>query len=329
MNSLIITKSIINEIYDERSFKNEISGAINSLIDDEMKKEEPDFDYIDECVDALIEVQAENYSAVIPFIIKNRKHKALSIFFACAVILSLSFGAVAVNYTAEKLKEEHQTESTAPQTTLSTTAESTATVTEKATKVYATNLDLSFSDNFKSVYKQGDKISLSGITVNVAYSDGTRKRVDINDCKIVNDDNLRKMNGSGKVTVEYDGVRSSFNVMYITDLKESAVSQYTGFEKKTEVPEIQTSEQYVELKTGERACIAMSKSNDGFVCFTADNDNLDDISVSYQGGVNGRQIFLNITAGQTAGITTVSLAYERNPDDIMAKVTVKVTENNS
>ena len=43
MNKLIITQSILNEIYDDSSFKSDISELINSLIDAELQKEDPDF----------------------------------------------------------------------------------------------------------------------------------------------------------------------------------------------------------------------------------------------------------------------------------------------
>lgn len=347
MNDFIITKSILNELYDDKTFKDEVCELINSLIDSELLKEEPDFELIDECVDVLIEVQSGNYSAVIPFIAKNRfenadaKRKVLSIFAACAVILSLSFGAVAVSHTVEKKIEEQKSETlqSAQQTTekTETTTSSEASTTEITEKVdlKAVKMKLEFSQDFKSDYKSGEELNLNGITVNIEYSDGTKRKVNINDCKIIKSENFGKNDFIEKVTVQYKGVSDSFFVTFgenVADLKTTEfsgfeITHYTGFEKSTEAPKIQASSQYAEVKSGESISIPMNKNNDGFVCFTTDNDILDDISVSYLGGRDGRQIYLNVTAGENAGTETVFLAYERNPDDIMAQVTVKVIDN--
>lgn len=338
MNSLAFTRGILSEIYDDKTFKNEVSELINSLIDSELLKEEPDFDFIDECVDVLIDVQSGNFGSVIPFIAENKfndedkKRKVLSVFLACAVVLSLSFGAAAINYTVEKKKEEQKTEQTTQtateQTTTSTTVFKTTstTATEKITNAKAIKLNLKFAPDFKSDYKTGEKLNLKGITVTVEYSDGTKKNVDINDCKIIKSDTFGKNSFVEKVTVEYAGVRNSFFVTFGENVTGFEITHYTGFDKSTQAPKIQTSSQYVEVKAGQSISVPMTKNNDGFVCFTADNNNLSDISISYRGGVNGRQIYLNAT-GSKPGVTTISIAYERNPNDIMARVTVKVLEN--
>lgn len=70
----------------------------------------------------------------------------------------------------------------------------------------------------------------------------------------------------------------------------------------------------------------MRKNNNGFVCFTTDNDLLEDVSIAYLGGVNGREIYLDVTAGSTPGVTKISLAYERDRDDTMTEITVRVVE---
>ena len=339
MNGLMITKSILSEIYDDKSFKDEVAALINSLIDSELQKEEPDFDFIDECVDALIEVQSGNPAAVIPFIAENKfkdedkKRRVLSILLACAVVLSLSFGAVAINHTVEKKKEEQKTSQTTQTVTEQTTASTTSVKTASTSSAEispdgkAVRLNLKFASNFKSDYKKGEKLSLNGITVTVEYSDGTKKKVSINDCKIIKSDSFGKDSFVEKVTVEYAGVRDSFFVTFGENVTGFEITHYTGFEKSTEAPKILTSSQYVEVKTGQSISVPMTKNNDGFVCFTADNNNLSDVSISYQGGVNGRQIYLNVTAGSTPGTTTILLAYERNPNDIMARVTVRVPES--
>ncbi|HAY72952.1 MAG TPA: hypothetical protein DCY31_03705, partial [Ruminococcaceae bacterium] len=60
MSKLVMTESILKEIYDDDSFKAVTVELLNSLIDAELQKEEPDFDFIDECADVLIEIQSGN-----------------------------------------------------------------------------------------------------------------------------------------------------------------------------------------------------------------------------------------------------------------------------
>lgn len=347
MNSLVINKSILNEIYDDKSFKNEVSELINSLIDSELLKAEPDFDFIDECADALIEVQTGNYSAVMPFIAKNKfeneekKRKVMSIFIAAAVVISLSISAVAVGHTVEKKIEERKAKETTLQTeertttaltTVSeavsfTTDATSSTAAQITSEVKAVKLDLKFSSDFKSEYKPGEELELDGITVIAGFSDGTSRKIDINECKIVKSEDFGKNICNEKITVEYGGVSDSFTVFVYEEFTGFEITRYTGFDKSTEVPEIDSTLQYVEVKAGGSIRVPMKKNNDGFVCVQTDNDNLDDITVSYLGGKNGREIYLDITAGENAGTTTVSVAYERSPDDIMARVTVKVVGN--
>lgn len=224
MNNLVITKNILSEIYDDNSFKATAAALLNSLIDAELQREEPDFDFIDECADALIEVQSDNLSSVIPFIANNKfngddkKRKTLGILLSCAVVFSLSLGAMAVNHTIEKNKEAQTTAPSTVQTTQAPTTTknigTTAETTEKTAKPHAVDLELNFPDSFKFDYLDFNDFTLDGITVNVEYSDGTVKTVNINDCKVIKDEDFGKSKFLEKIVVEYEGVRTSFNVVF-------------------------------------------------------------------------------------------------------------------
>ena len=346
MNKLVITESILNEIYDDNSFKESISELINSLIDSELQKDEPDFDFIDECADALIEVQSGNYSEVMPFIAnhkfedKEKKRKVLSLFLACAVVFTLSIGAVAVSHTVEK-KRESQTTTKQPETTTAattlkevttTSAPSTTaalTTTKIPSGIYAVNLELSYSDNFKETYSRGEKLDLDGLIVTVDFSDGSRRRIDVSDCKVIKNDDFGNNRFAEKVTIEYQGSSKSFFVTFpnnVSAIKPIDPEEHTYFDTAVYPYKIESSTQYVEIEPGESVRVAMRKNNNGFVCFTTDNDLLEDVSIAYLGGVNGREIYLDVTAGSTPGVTKISLAYERDRDDTMTEITVRVVE---
>ena len=60
MNKIMINKTILEEILDENSLKNEIAELINNVIDEELVKEEPDCDLIDECIDILESIENDD-----------------------------------------------------------------------------------------------------------------------------------------------------------------------------------------------------------------------------------------------------------------------------
>lgn len=230
MSNIFITKEIVETIYDEKSFKIEIQNFLTTLIDNEAAKDEPDCDFIDDCVNTLECILAGDYSDLLPFIkrndLKNGAHRkrVMSILVACAILLSISFGAVAVNYTMEKKREAKTT--TAPGTTESTTAERTTlapTTTAAPTTVSAVpaGMKLSFDEDFKNEYLVGEKIDMSSVTVSVIYTDGTAKKIPISDCKITTDDDFGTTERYETVTVSYGDVSETFTVrvLYGEDTK--------------------------------------------------------------------------------------------------------------
>lgn len=327
MNNLVITKNILNEIYDDSSFKAAVVELLNSLIDIEIEKEEPDFDFIDECADVLIEVQSDNLSAVIPFIKKNnntddKKRKTLGIFLACAVVFSLSFGAVAVSHTIERKNEDKTTTATTSQaTTVKTTA---AVTTTKKAASEAVDLWLSFPDGFVYEYDSIDDFTFDGIIANVEYSDGTVKKIGINNCKIIKSEDFGKSRFLEKIIVEYDGVRTSFNVTFSCNVPPITNPSHIDMGNRTEEPRIYASSKYVEIEAGKSLCITLDKNNTGFISYTTDNNNLDNISLNYLGGSDGNVVYMNITAGSNPGKTKVFISYESDRNNIMEEITVEV-----
>lgn len=207
-----------------------------------------------------------------------------------------------------------------------TTTVTTETTTAKKTtvKAHAVELRLSFSDSFKSEYATPNDLNFDGVTVNVDYSDGTSKTIDIGDCKITKDLN----DYIGKITVEYGGLSDSYFVTFSeSDVPGFTVEPIFPFGEGVYNPQIEVSSNYVTVEVGRSISVPMRKSTSGFVNFTVDNDIFDDINISYHGGVASSRISLEITAGSTPGIATVSLARSGDPENVLATVTVEVVES--
>ena len=213
MNKIMINKTILEEILDENSLKNEIAELINNVIDEELDKEEPDCDLIDECIDILESIENDDYSNVIPFVKKAYKgrinKKIWSILVACAIILAASIGTVAVGYTVEKILEAKEAE----QTTVTTTT----TTTTQTTSLSAIKLIVTFDSSFKDEYVIGEKFNPDGIILNVEMSDGTLKKLSTFEYEIITDKNFGKTEKYETVTVKYENLTEAFRVRVLRD----------------------------------------------------------------------------------------------------------------
>lgn len=222
MNDLKLTKEILNSIYDDTSFKAEVAELINSLIDEELSKDEPNCDFIDECINTLEELESENFAKVIPFVKKHAgktfRQKYVSVAAACAILAAISFGAVAVSHTIEQ-KREAKTNTVTQAVTESTTAEralttEAVTTTTKPTTQAAmpTGIRLRFGDSFKDEYYIGEKLDTSGITAVVSYSDGTEKIVPLADCKVTAEDGFGTRERYETVKISFGNASETFRV---------------------------------------------------------------------------------------------------------------------
>lgn len=222
MNDLKLTKEILNSIYDDTSFKAEVAELINSLIDEELSKDEPNCDFIDECINTLEELESENFAKVIPFVKKHAgktfRQKFVSVAAACAILAAISFGAVAVSHTIEQ-KREAKTTTVTQAVTESTTAEramtteAVTTATKPTTQAaMPTGIRLRFGDSFKDEYYIGEKLDTSGITAVVSYSDGTEKIVPLADCKVTADDGFGTRERYETVKISFGNASETFRV---------------------------------------------------------------------------------------------------------------------
>lgn len=222
MNDLKLTKEILNSIYDDTSFKAEVAELINSLIDEELSKDEPNCDFIDECINTLEELESENFAKVIPFVKKHAgktfRQKFVSVAAACAILAAISFGAVAVSHTIEQKREAKTTTVTQAVTESATaerrmTTEAVTTTTKPTTQTaIPTGIRLRFGDSFKDEYYIGEKLDTSGITAVVSYSDGTEKIVPLADCKVTADDGFGTRERYETVKISFGNASETFRV---------------------------------------------------------------------------------------------------------------------
>ncbi|MCB6416695.1 bacterial Ig-like domain-containing protein, partial [Faecalimonas umbilicata] len=87
----------------------------------------------------------------------------------------------------------------------------------------------------KTEYKIGEELDLTGIVIEAAYDDGTKKEIDIKDCTVTGFDNTKA--GTQKITVTYEEQTVTFEVT----VKEPSVTSIT----------VKTAPEKTEYKIGE------------------------------------------------------------------------------
>lgn len=146
-----INKEIIERIFDDKGFINEAYDLLNMLIDLEFEKEddEVDFDFIDECSHAIIEISSldensqselasillsEKFNSRIANISKKNLSTGAKLLLIAAVLLAstISVSAAVGNLTGNSIAKE--TSTTVAEQTDKTESTSSAKTTEKAEK---------------------------------------------------------------------------------------------------------------------------------------------------------------------------------------------------
>ncbi|MBP9987966.1 MAG: hypothetical protein KBT46_00555 [Ruminococcus sp.] len=343
MRKIIVTKKILEDIFDERKYEKEITDYLNQIINNELLKDEPDFDLIDDCTTALIDSENKSSAEIIPFpqnrnVIPSKiNRRFLSVLIACIIVISAGIGAIAVgrSISEERKKTDefncsettessvNPSEKSVPETTIINT-----TKEESIVKAVPEKLKLSFDKDFKSEYNLGEKLSVDGINVTVIYSDKSEKKIDIKNCKIVTGKNFGVVPQTETVSVEYQGLKETFKVNFLINVASFNPEYHFDMTSKTEIANITAEQKVIHLDTGEKTSVTLSKNRNGFVRITTDNNNLENITLSYVGGVKGNKIVLNITAGKSSGTTNIGLAYETD-NRIIETVTVNVSDTSN
>lgn len=242
---------------DFRQNLNEIlCNYLNALIDEELEKEDADFDFIDECADAINSIRNGFVDAVIPVISRKdfmaklgirtvRFSKAFAAVIAAAIMLVAANGIIAsatdyniIEEVSKKIVElftqeeeppepttQPVTTTTAPPVTQEPTTEESTTAVRKAEAI-----TVEFSSDFRKEYNVGENFSPDGIQVFLIYDNGSREEIDRKDYSLKAPSDFGKVAGYETVTVTCKGFKNSFKVR-ILNTKETPLltSVYATF----------------------------------------------------------------------------------------------------
>ena len=219
----------------EESFKSLMCRYLESLIDEELTKEDADFDFIDECANAINAIREDFEGAILPLISKRefmenagftKKNSFLRIVAAaCAVVVAVTV----LNTTVEKTTDinmlksasnwvqnlfEHEVTTNKHSEEATTEKPETETASQQ-TITQAKKIELLFSDSFKQEYKVGESLNLNGLTVVISYTDENSKKLSNGQYEISVSPAFGTKAGYETVTIKYGGLEESFTVRVI------------------------------------------------------------------------------------------------------------------
>lgn len=193
---MTISKEILMHPDFINNLADELCEMLEALIDAEFDKgDETDFDFIDECADAINAIRSGEESLILPLISRKdflkkvgvKTERKFKVLVAAAAAIALIFtagtqieveenisivqalsGIVSEFFTDEKQIEEATTQPAA-----------TTTTTEKEASLI--NISIETTPDFKTEYHVGEKFSDKGIKVFGEYDNGERMLVRIDD----------------------------------------------------------------------------------------------------------------------------------------------------
>ena len=254
-----MTVTVNKDIFLHPDFNGDLTeflcNYLNALIDEELEKEDADFDFIDECASAINSIRDGFIDAVIPVISRKdfmeklgirtvRFSKAFAAVIAAAIMLVTANGIIAgatdYNFIEEVSKkiveiftQDEETPEPPPETTTSQTTTTTEPTTEESTTIpikAEQGIALKFGKDFKKEYNVGEKFDPNGITVLLLYDDESETVLDRSKYQIKAPSDFGKTAGYETVTVTYKGFENSFKVR-ILNTKETPLltSVYATF----------------------------------------------------------------------------------------------------
>lgn len=218
----------------EENFKSLMCRYLDSLIDEELTKEDADFDFIDECANAINAIREDFEGSVLPLISKRefmenagftKKNSFLRIVAAaCAVVVAVT----TLNTTVEKTTDINMLKSasnwvqnlfehefTTENSEENTTEKPETETASQQTIIQAKKIELLFSDSFKREYRVGESLNLNGLTVVISYSDNNSKKLSSSQYEISASPTFGAKAGYETVTIKYEGLEESFTVRVI------------------------------------------------------------------------------------------------------------------
>lgn len=234
MTDLKFNNNIYNDIINDKGFIDEAETYLNALIDDELEKENPDFDFIDECIDAIDCIRNEEHPAEMllskkEFINKITGKKNYKPFIG----LVAAAAAIAIVFSGMQVGQNEHIKTIVSELSHHLPFINPVELTQAESIV---SISCTFGNDFKDEYVEGEPFDKSGITVIAEYSDGTTQNIPLSECNINYNESFGKNVGYETVTVEFEGITTEFKVRILFDENNVILNSiYAGFPEDVEI----------------------------------------------------------------------------------------------
>lgn len=257
---MTVTKEIFMHPDFSKDFSYTFCEMLENIIDAEFDKgDETDFDFIDECADAINALRSGDNAQILPVISRKEFLKKIGfnsgrkfgiLISACAAIAVIVLAGGQINAfenitviqtlssaVSELFNGEKQVETTASSTTATTTKKASDVVTtEKVLELIGIIVET--DDSFKTEYYVGENFSADGIKVLGEYDNG-EKRV-IGDYIAKASEDFGSQAGYEKIEITAGGFSKNIEVRVIESVEtKKLTSIYATFPDETDLTKIQ------------------------------------------------------------------------------------------
>lgn len=216
--NITVNKSIVKEIYSDNLLI-EIEDYLNSVIDDELEKDDINTDLIDECINALESLTNKDITPALKIVLTEKdivkyckKHTSQksNIYkraIAACLIIAICSSAAALNTNVALADQVREIFAQIISALNITADESEHNSQNQTSSVYAV-----FPKNYSFKIKSKKDIDLNSIKVYAVYQDGSEHAVSLNDCTVRTVESIDDNSDEILVVIAYDGC--AFSVTY-------------------------------------------------------------------------------------------------------------------
>lgn len=205
----------------------ELCQTLEALIDSEFEKgDDADFDFIDECAEAINSIRSGDSAQILPFISRKDFLKKVGIkTYSRIKVFVVACAAIALIFTAATQIEVEENISLvqafsgivsqlfgAKQQITATEPTETTTLPEAEKTAAVTGITADTEHSFKTEYYIGEKFSVEGLRIFAEYSNGERILINSNDYSVEVSDSFGTKPGYETVKITSKGFTCTFEV---------------------------------------------------------------------------------------------------------------------
>lgn len=216
--NITVSKEIISRACTE-DLNAQIEEYLNSVIDDELQKEDCDTDLIDACIDALDAIRKNNIYPVLKVMLQDKdiikyckrktgkdNHSSRKAIAACLIVALLASAAF-MNTDTALARQIKDTFSQIIEVLNTASDSSDDSNNAEISSIYA-----AFPQDYSFTVKSKDDININNMAIYAVYKDGSEKNVPVSDCTYSITQNSEGGKNQLILAVAYKGC--AFSVIY-------------------------------------------------------------------------------------------------------------------